>query len=121
MKSAKEPLENLVKMIESGKKPEWARKTQFIAQEDGTYIRRIVRRDGSLELEETISSDRSIALAARARTGFSQTQFAGLLGISVRTLHDWEHGRRQPSGAAKTLLKIAYKCPDVLKEIAATL
>lgn len=51
MKSAKEALENLVKMIGPGKKPEWERKTQFIAQEDGTCIRRIIRRDGSIELE----------------------------------------------------------------------
>jgi hypothetical protein len=57
---------------------------------DGSYIRRIIRRDGTVELEETISVDRSMTLAARAKTGFSQAQFARLLGISVRTLHDWE-------------------------------
>lgn len=121
MKSAKKSLEGLVKMIESDKKIEWVRKTQLIVQEDGTCLRRIICRDGAEELEEVLSSDRSIALVARARTGFSQTQFAGLLGISVRTLHDWEHGVRQPSGAAKTLLKIAFKRPDVFKEIVVTL
>ena len=56
---------------------------------------------------------------ARAKTGLSQAQFAALLGVSVRTLQQWEQGRRQPSGAAKTLLTIADKRPEVLRELAA--
>jgi putative transcriptional regulator len=40
----------------------------------------------------------------RERTGLSQTKFAALLGVSVRTLQEWEQGRRAPSGAARTLL-----------------
>lgn len=55
---------------------------------------------------------------ARLGTGLSQSAFAELLGVSVRTLQDWEQGRRQPSGAAKTLLKIAKQHPDVLVEAA---
>ena len=43
---------------------------------------------------------------ARTKSGLSQTQFATLLGVSVRTLQEWEQGRHQPSGAAKTLLAI---------------
>ena len=54
---------------------------------------------------------------ARHKVGLSQEQFAGLLGVSKRTLQDWEQGRRQPSGAAKALFKIAEKRPDVLREI----
>lgn len=58
---------------------------------------------------------------ARARTalGFSQSQFAALMGVSVRTLQEWEQGRRQPSGAAKTLLLVAQAHPEILREIAA--
>lgn len=57
--------------------------------------------------------------ASRLRTGLSQSEFAKLLGVSLRTLQEWEQGRRAPSGAAKSLITIAIKKPDVLKELLA--
>ena len=54
----------------------------------------------------------------REKTGLSQARFAALLGVSVRTLQDWEQGRRAPSGAARTLLLIAHKNPKALLEVA---
>jgi putative transcriptional regulator len=54
----------------------------------------------------------------RERTGLSQTRFASLLGVSVRTLQDWEQGRRAPSGAARTLLLVADRNPKALLEVA---
>ena len=56
--------------------------------------------------------------AIRERTGLSQSRFAQLLGVSVRTLQDWEQGRRVPSGAARTLLLIAEKNPKALVDVA---
>lgn len=56
-------------------------------------------------------------IEARHKTGLSQQQFANLLQISKRTLQDWEQGRRQPSGAAQTLIRIALTRPDVIKEV----
>ena len=56
-------------------------------------------------------------VATRVRTGLSQNQFAAALHISSRTLQHWEQGRRQPSGAAATLLKIVSRHPEVLREV----
>ncbi|MEX8517681.1 MAG: helix-turn-helix domain-containing protein [Leptothrix sp. (in: b-proteobacteria)] len=57
------------------------------------------------------------AAEARAKTGLSQQAFALLLGVSARTLQDWEQGRRAPTGAAKTLLRVAVMHPEVLREL----
>jgi putative transcriptional regulator len=59
----------------------------------------------------------SPVVSARIKTGLSQSKFAALLGVSTRTLQEWEQGRRQPSGAAKTLIKIAASHPEILREI----
>lgn len=56
--------------------------------------------------------------SVRERTGLSQARFAQLLGVSVRTLQEWEQGRRAPSGAARTLLLIAQKNPRALLAVA---
>jgi putative transcriptional regulator len=56
--------------------------------------------------------------AIRERTGLSQAKFSALLGVSVRTLQEWEQGRRAPSGAARTLLMVAAKNPQALLEVA---
>ncbi len=53
----------------------------------------------------------------REKTGLSQARFAQLLGVSVRTLQDWEQGRRAPSGAARTLLMVAARNPQALLEV----
>lgn len=55
------------------------------------------------------------AAEARAKVGISQSEFAALLGVSVRTLQDWEQGRREPSGAAKTLLRVAARTPEAIR------
>jgi putative transcriptional regulator len=57
-------------------------------------------------------------VSARMKSGLPQSAFAKLLGVSIRTLQDWEQGRREPSGAAKTLITIAERRPEVLREAA---
>ena len=58
------------------------------------------------------------AAAIREGTGLSQSRFAQLLGVSVRTLQEWEQGRRAPSGAARTLLLLTAKNPRALRDVA---
>ena len=95
----------------------WARKTEFIPQDDGSVRRLITRCDGTIEKEQIISAAKVEVTAARAATGLSQTAFSKLLGVSLRTLQEWEQGRKNPSGAAATLLKVAYHHPEVLREL----
>jgi len=53
----------------------------------------------------------------RARLKLSQAAFAGLMGVSLRTVQDWEQGRRKPSGPAEALLRIAEQKPEVFTEL----
>ena len=84
------------------------------------------KRDLAAELLESVKQMKdgktqvvlSPAIEARERTGLSQSQFAALLGVSVRTLQGWEQGRKQPSGAARTLLSIAHTNPKALLAVA---
>lgn len=59
----------------------------------------------------------SSIIEARHKTGLSQSSFASLLGVSVRTLQDWEQGRRSPSKAAETLIRVAQKYPQALLDL----
>ena len=92
----------------------WARKTEFTKRKDGSMRRVVTRRDGTVEKDEIIPASEVSVRAARAATGLSQAAFAKLLGVSVRTLQEWEQGRRAPSGAAATLLRIAERHPEAL-------
>jgi putative transcriptional regulator len=53
----------------------------------------------------------------RARLKLSQSAFAALMGVSLRTVQDWEQGRRKPSGPAAALLRIAEQKPEVFKQL----
>jgi putative transcriptional regulator len=53
----------------------------------------------------------------RANLHLSQAAFAGLMGVSLRTVQDWEQGRRTPSGPAVALLRIAEQRPDVFTHL----
>ena len=84
-------------------------------------------RDMAAELEQSVremlaGQGKAVTVspvaAVRVQSGLSQSAFAQLLGVSLRTLQEWEQGRRSPSGAAQTLLKIALKHPEILRELA---
>lgn len=56
------------------------------------------------------------ALKHGSSWGLSQADFAAMLGVAVRTLQDWEQGRREPSGAAKALLKVTA-APNTVRKV----
>ena len=58
--------------------------------------------------------------AIRSEYGLSQDQFAALLGISVRTLQNWEQGRRHPQGPARVLLRVASRHPKAILDVVST-
>jgi putative transcriptional regulator len=53
----------------------------------------------------------------RSKLNLSQVAFACFMGVSLRTVRDWEQGCRKPSGPAKALLRIADQKPEVFTQI----
>jgi len=75
-------------------------------------------KDGKADLVTRVLSEPSHPKEIRARLNLSQTAFASLMGVSVRTVQDWEQDRREPRGPAKSLLRIAEQHPEVFLEVA---
>ena len=73
---------------------------------------------GEMKPARTFKLDPQIDIVkARGKLGLSQSKFAAVLGISADTLQNWEQGRREPTGPAKVLLRIALRHPKVLLEV----
>jgi putative transcriptional regulator len=72
---------------------------------------------GKKELRTYTLHQPSPPQAIRAKLNLSQAAFAGLMGVSLRTVQDWEQGRRKPSGPAEALLRIAEQKPEVFLEL----
>jgi len=53
----------------------------------------------------------------RAKLKVSQSAFAGLMGVSLRTVQDWEQGRHKPSGPAVALLRIADQKLEIFSDL----
>ncbi len=73
---------------------------------------------GKVDLRTRELQDPSMPQEIRKQLNLSQAAFAGLMGVSLRTVQDWEQGRRVPSGPAKSLLRIAEQRPEVFMELA---
>ncbi len=72
---------------------------------------------GNLQLKVSELSEPSAPQVIRSKLNLSQSSFAGLLGVSIRTLQDWEQGRRTPQGPAIALLRIAEQHPEVFAKL----
>lgn len=90
-----------------------------IGQEILDGLREIkAHKEGKVDLRKRTFQPPASANEIRAKLQLSQTAFAGLMGVSLRTLQDWEQGRRQPAGSARMLLRIAQQHPEVFLELA---
>lgn len=84
---------------------------------DGTVVRKPL--DPEIHRLGKAREWKSKTEAARIRREINVTQdaFARMLGVSIGTIRKWESGTIQPSGAARTLLKIAAKYPGIVREV----
>ena len=76
-------------------------------------------RRGEVQASRRFTMNAMDVKKVREGTGLSQSDFADLLHVSVKTLQNWEQGRTRPSGAAQTLLAVAQRHPEVLRELVA--
>ncbi len=95
-----------------------SRKTTFEPLPDGSVRRTVSNADGTVQSQEVLVGPQWQLLAARTQSGMSQSEFARATGVSVRTLQEWEQGRKVPSGAAQSLLKLVSRHPELLAELA---
>jgi putative transcriptional regulator len=72
---------------------------------------------GEMEPSRVFEAESPDVKSIRAKLGVSQTEFASLLGISVRTLENWEQKRRIPKGPARVLLEVAAAHPDAVWDV----
>ena len=56
-------------------------------------------------------------IGIRTQCQLSRQEFANRLGVSVRTVREWEQGKRAPRGPARVLLEVAAKHPEAVREV----
>ena len=92
------------------------RVTQLVPNGKGGFVRRTI--DPETFRKAQVTDHAASVSAARAKLGLSQREMATLLGISARTLQNWEQGQREPDQAAKMLLRVAVKNPQAVLDAA---
>lgn len=108
----------LLQSVRDLKAGRWGRKTTIETRPDGSVRRRIELPSGKVARDEILTGARWALLSARSSSGLSQADFANALGVSKRTLENWEQGRAEPTGPAKVLLNLVAKYPDTVKRLA---
>lgn len=78
---------------------------------DGTTEEEIARQKAADEKQAILDAAR-YARRIRKRLGLTQTEFSLRIGVSVDTIRNWEQGKRFPTGAARSLLKVLDKAPE---------
>ena len=108
----------LLQSVRDLKAGRWGRKTTIETRADGSVRRRIELPSGKVARDEILTGARWALLSARSHSGLSQAEFADALGVSKRTLENWEQGRAEPTGPARVLLNLVAKYPDTVKRLA---
>jgi putative transcriptional regulator len=88
-------------------------------QPDGTFSRIAVNPESQRRKSAKTWEAKSEVAKVRQSLDLTQEAFADLLGIGLSTLRSWEQKKREPSGAARMLIAIALKHPEVLQEAVA--
>lgn len=96
-------------------------KNQYMSDELFAELLESVRQGGAIlrgeqEASHTFLVEAPDVKRIRERFELSQSEFAALLGISLKTLQNWEQGRRSPHGAARVLLQVADRHPEAVWE-----
>ena len=108
----------LLEAVRQLKGRELGRSITFEVLPDGSVRRTVTGSDGLVQQQEVLTGPKWQIVAARSQSGMSQSEFARATGVSVRTLQEWEQGRKVPSGAAQSLLKLVSRHPELLAELA---
>ena len=107
----------LLQALQDLKADRFGRKTVFTPQPDGSVLREVSTPEGGLIQRDVLTGPRWEITAARMASGLSQAQYAKAAGVSVRTLQQWEQGRSQPTGAARSLVRLLARRPELLAEL----
>ena len=81
------------------------------------YVRAVQFCDGEKAPSRKFEIEAPDVKGIRERFELSQSEFAALLGVSIKTLQNWEQGRRTPHGAARVLLQVAARHPQAVWEV----
>ena len=84
---------------------------------EGAELLKAVKQMKTRKKGRVYTPEQLLAISARKSVKMTQKEFARLLHVSVDSIQDWEQGRRTPTGAARTLLQVAQRHPEVLQEL----
>ena len=108
----------LLQSVRDLKAGRWGRKTTIETMPGGSVRRRVELPDGTVTKDEVLTGARWALVSARAHSGLSQADFAKALGVSKRTLENWEQGKAEPTGPARVRLNLVAKYPDTVQRLA---
>ena len=88
-------------------------------EKDFQLLVKSIKQMGSIMRGEDVPHRRTVVStidvkALRERIGLTQAEFSRMIGVSIKTLQNWEQGRREPEGPAKALLRVVEKEPQAV-------